>query len=69
MSDNKLFLYNMENTKNHKTVRYHVYDKSGRYHHSYMEHTDAVNCCKHINGRVVELKKGKSVPFKDRQLG
>ena len=69
MSDNKHFLYNMENTKTNKTVRYHVYDIHGRYHHSYMEHTDAVNCSKHISGRVVELKKSKSVPLKVRQAG
>jgi len=63
-SASKHFLYNtMKNTKINKSVRFRVYDKNGRYHHSYMEKSHAHNCAKHIGGRVVDVEKDKPSSF------
>ena len=53
-------------TKKSKSVRYRVYDKNGRYHHSYMEYSDALNCAKNISGRVADIEKDNSESTKDR---
>ncbi len=63
---NDYFLYKNMKTKNTKSVRYRVYDKNGRYHHSYMDYSDALNCAKHIGGRVTDIEKDNSNPSKDR---
>ena len=56
----------MKKTKYNKSVRYRVYDKNGRYHHSYMEYSDALNCAKHIGGRVSDVEKENSNSGKDQ---
>ena len=65
-SVNKHFLYKMKKNKYSKGVRYRVYDKNGRYHHSYMEYADASNCSKRIGGRVVDLEKETASLPKDK---
>jgi hypothetical protein len=53
-------------TKNSKSVRYRVYDKHGRYHHSYVEYVHAKACAKHIGGKVTDIENDKFNPSKDK---
>lgn len=52
--------------ENTKSVRYRVYDKHGRYHHSYFEYAHAKDCAKHIGGRVADIEKDNFTPSKDK---
>ena len=52
----------MKETKDNKSVRYRVFDKNGKYHHSYMEYSDALNCAKYIGGRVADIEKDNFNP-------
>ena len=40
-----------------KTVKYRVYDRNGRYHHSYLSKADAINCASLVYGSVKEIVK------------
>ena len=56
----------MKETKDNKSVRYRVFDKNGKYHHSYMEYSDALNCAKYIGGRVADIEKDNFNPSEDK---
>ena len=37
---------------NQELVKYRVYDKKKRYHHSYLLKDEAINCAKYVSGSV-----------------
>ena len=37
---------------NQELVKYRVYDKKKRYHHSYLFKDEAINCAKYVSGSV-----------------
>jgi hypothetical protein len=41
---------------NQELVKYRVYDKKGKYHHSYTSKNDAINCAKYVSGSVKSVK-------------
>ena len=48
---------------NQELVKYRVYDKRKKYHHSYLLKDEAINCAKYVSGsvKVIEGDEEKEI--------
>ena len=48
---------------NQELVKYRVYDKRKKYHHSYLLKNEAINCAKYVSGsvKVIEGDEEKEI--------